>query len=127
MPTGEDGVPAEPAGIARFRCVIYLCGAPDTDLGTARKECTEYAGDFGWEITGVIEEHVGLLPPDGRDGLGRAIERVQLGEAGAVLTAWRSMISPVPQEYDAIAREIEKAGGFLHVRDSGRKREGRTP
>jgi hypothetical protein len=28
------------------------------------------------------------------------------------------MISSVPQEYDEVAREIEKAGGFLHVKDS---------
>ena len=58
----------------------------------------------------------GLLPPQRRDGLGQAVERIKSGEAGAVLTAWRSMISSVPQEYDEIAREIEKAGGFLHVK-----------
>lgn len=127
MSPGGTAVPTDPARIARFRCVIYLCGAPDTDLGTARKECTEYAGGFGWEITDVIEEYMGLLPPEGRDGLRRAVECVQLGEAGAVLTAWRSMISPLPQEYDAIAREVEKAGGFLHIRDSGRKQEERKP
>ncbi len=50
-------------------------------------------------------------------GLGRAVDHIKRGEAGAVLTAWRSMISSVPQEYDEVAREIEKAGGFLHVKD----------
>ncbi|MGP3953743.1 hypothetical protein [Streptomyces sp. 7N604] len=117
---GEVDVPAEAAKIERFRCVIYLCGAPNANIGAPRTECTEYAEAFGWEITGVIEDHEGLLPPDGREGLRQAIDRIKSGEAGAVLTAWRSMISPVPQEYDEIAREIESAGGFLHVKDSTR-------
>ncbi|MCP9958473.1 MULTISPECIES: recombinase family protein [Streptomyces] len=115
---GEADVPAEAARVERFRCVIYLCGAPSTDITAPRRECAEYAEAFGWEVTGVIEEHAGLLPPHGRDGLGRAVEHIRSGEAGAVLTAWRSMISSVPQEYDEVAREIEKAGGFLHVKDS---------
>ncbi|WP_435602550.1 hypothetical protein [Streptomyces sp. bgisy130] len=121
---GEADVPAEAAKIEQFRCVIYLCGAPHTNLAGPREECTEYAEAFGWEITGVIEERVGLLPPQGRDGLGQAAERIKSGEAGAVLTAWRSMISSVPQEYDEVAREIEKAGGFLHVKDSARSAQG---
>ncbi|WP_228449695.1 recombinase family protein [Streptomyces alkaliterrae] len=111
-------MPAEAAKVERFRCVIYLCGAPDTSITAPRQECTEYADAFGWEITDVIEERAGLLSPHGRDGLGRAVEHIKSGEAGAVLTAWRSMISSVPQEYDEVAREIEKAGGFLHVKDS---------
>ncbi|MEU6960187.1 recombinase family protein [Streptomyces chrestomyceticus] len=123
----EADVPTEPTGVARFRCVIYLSGAPDADLRAPREECTGYAGAFGWDIADVIEEHAGLLPPDGRDGLRRAVEHVQLGGAGAVLTAWRSMISPVPQEYDAIAREIEKAGGFLHVPNTVHQREDQKP
>ncbi|MFB1046508.1 hypothetical protein [Streptomyces chrestomyceticus] len=123
----ETGVPAETVEVARFRCVIYLCGAPGVDLGAPREECTGYAGAFGWGIADVIEEPAGLLPADGRDGLRRAVEHVQLGGAGAVLTAWRSMISPVPQEYDAIAREIEKAGGFLHVPNSVHQHEGQKP
>ncbi|MGA4841796.1 hypothetical protein [Streptomyces sp. G45] len=121
---GEGRAPDTTARIRRFRCVIYLCGAPHTDLATARKECTEYAEAFGWEITDVIEERAGLLPPHGRDGLGQALEHLKDGEAGAVLTAYRSMISSVPQEYDEIARETEKAGGFLHVRDAARGEPG---
>ncbi|MFJ5560262.1 hypothetical protein ACIQCD_23320 [Streptomyces sp. NPDC093250] len=74
------------ARVERFRCVIYLCGAPHTDFATPLKECTEYANAFGWQITDVIEERAGLLPPQGRDGLRQAIERVRKGEAGAVLT-----------------------------------------
>ncbi|MFF1272906.1 recombinase family protein [Streptomyces marokkonensis] len=109
--------PVEGARIERFRCVIYLCGAPHTDIAAPRRECAEYANTFGWEITDVIEERAGLLPPQGRDGLRQAVERVRSGEAGAVLTAWRSMISPV-HEYDEVAREIERAGGFLHNKDA---------
>ncbi|MEU1019479.1 hypothetical protein ABZ383_30815 [Streptomyces sp. NPDC005900] len=108
----------------RFRCVSCLCGAPTTDITTSRQECAEYAGMFGWHITEVIEERVGLLPPHGRDGLERAVERVRGGDAGAVLTAWRSMISSVPQEYDEVAREIERAGGFLHVKGGAAPRAG---
>ncbi len=121
---GEADVPAEAAEIERFRCVIYLCGAPHTNIVGPREECTAYAEAFGWEITDVIEERMGLLQPQGRDGLGQAVERIKSGEAGAVLTAWRSMISSIPQEYDEVAREIEKAGGFLHVKDSARKKQG---
>lgn len=115
--------PAETTRVERFHCVIYLCGAPHTDIAAPLKECTEYADAFGWQITDVIEERAGLLPPHGRDGLRQAIKRVRNGEAGAVLTAWRSMISPVPHEYDEVAREIERAGGFLHNKDAA----GRTP
>lgn len=112
---GEGGVPVRAARIERFRCVIYLCGAERTDLATPRKECTEYAEAFGWEVADVIEERAGLLPPRGRAGLSRAVDHVNSRAAGAILTAWRSMISPVAQEYEDVARETEKAGGFLHV------------
>ncbi|UFQ16287.1 MULTISPECIES: hypothetical protein [Streptomyces] len=101
--------------IERFRCVIYVCGAPQADIAGPRQECAEYAEAFGWEVTEVIEERAGLLPPQGRDGLERALGRVRRGEAGAVLTACRSMISSVRQEYEELVGEIEKAGGFLHV------------
>ncbi|WP_399926375.1 hypothetical protein [Streptomyces kanamyceticus] len=107
--------PEESGRIKRFRCVIYLCGAPQANIVGPRIDCVEYAEAFGWEITEVIEERAGLLPPQGRDGLGRAVRWVRRGEAGAVLTACRSMISAVPGEYDELASEIEKAGGFLHV------------
>ncbi len=66
----------------------------------------------------MIEERAGLLSPHGRDGPGRAVERIRSGEAGAVLTAWRSMISSGPQEYDEVAREFREGRGFPHVRDS---------
>ncbi|MEU3255006.1 recombinase family protein [Streptomyces sp. NPDC006997] len=112
--------------VQRFRCVIYLCAAPNTNIAVPREECTEYAQAFGWEITEVIEERAGLLPPRGRAGLERALGYVSSGEAGAVLTAWRSMISSLPQEYDEVAREIEKSGGFLHVKHSART-EQRAP
>ncbi|GHE97362.1 hypothetical protein GCM10018785_72360 [Streptomyces longispororuber] len=112
--------PGRPAGIGRFRCVVYLCGAPRTDLAAPRKECVEYAEAFGWEIVEVVEDRAGLLPPGGRSGLARALARVAARDAGAVLTAWRSMVSPVVQEYDEVAREVEKAGGFLHVMDVAR-------
>ncbi|MDQ0775323.1 putative ATP-grasp target RiPP [Streptomyces aurantiacus] len=113
---GEVDVSVEAARIERFRCVIYLCGAPHANIATPREQCMHYAETFGWEITDVIEERAGLLPPQGRDGLGQAVGRVKSGVAGAVLTACRSMISSVPREYDEVAREIEKAGGFLHVK-----------
>lgn len=104
--------------------MIYLCGAPGANVGVPRQECTEYAEAFGWQVVGVIEDHAGLLPPEGRDGLRQAVGRIEGGEVGAVLTAWRSMISPIPHEYDQVSREIERAGGFLHVKDSGRSEHG---
>lgn len=124
---GEADVPARAARIERFRCVIYLCGAARTDMAAPRKECTEYAEAFGWEIADVIEEYAGLLPPHGRPGLGRAVEYVNSRAAGAVLTAWRAMISPVAQEYDEVARAIERAGGFLHVKEPARGGQGGAP
>ncbi|MBB5938804.1 hypothetical protein [Streptomyces zagrosensis] len=50
------------------------------------------------------------------------MKRITNGEVGAVVTAWRSMISPLVGEYDEIARQIEKAGGFLYVLDSDQNR-----
>lgn len=77
IPPGDVDVPAEAAKIERFRCVIYLCSAPNANTEAPRKECTEYAKAFGWEITGVVEDHAGLLPPDGREGLRQAVDRIK--------------------------------------------------
>lgn len=119
---GEGPVPARAAKVDRFRVVIYLCAAANSGIAEPRKECTEYAAAFGWEIANVVEDRVGLLLPEGREGLTRAVELVEKKEAGAVLTPWRSMISTIPQEYDEVARSVEKVGGFLHVMDSDRAR-----
>ncbi|MER6052730.1 recombinase family protein [Streptomyces sp. NPDC001793] len=118
IPPGEVGVPTKAPRINRFRCVIYLCSAPGANIAALRTDCTEYADAFCWEITDVIEDDAEALPPGDRSGLRRAVERISSGEAGAVVTAWRSMISPVAQEYDQVARDIEQAGGFLHVMGS---------
>ncbi|MEU9503667.1 recombinase family protein [Streptomyces sp. NPDC048196] len=122
MSPGAIELPAEAAKIERFRCVIYLCRVPHANIAELRKECAEYAEAFCWEITAVIEDREGSLAPEGRDGLRQAIDLIKSGQAGAVVTAWRSMISPAVQEYDQFAREVEKAGGFLHVKDSPRGR-----
>ncbi|GAA2619179.1 hypothetical protein GCM10009863_36390 [Streptomyces axinellae] len=90
---GEGDVPAQARQTARFRVVIYLCAAPTSDVSEPRRE-----------------------------GLGRAVELVEQRRAVAVLTPWRSMISTIPQEYDELARDVEKAGGFLHDMDSDRAR-----
>jgi hypothetical protein len=61
------------------------------------------------------------LPPKGRDGLATAIARVEGKQADAILTAYRSMISPRAEEYGEVASDIEKAGGFLVVRHAARQ------
>ncbi|MBO8199597.1 hypothetical protein JW613_15015 [Streptomyces smyrnaeus] len=114
---GEGPVPTRATKVDRFRVVIYLCAAANSDIAGPRKECTEYASAFGWEIADVVEDRVGLLPPEGREGLARAVELVEKEDAGAVLTPRRSMISSIAQEYDEVARSVEKVGGFLHVID----------
>ncbi|NLU67754.1 hypothetical protein [Streptomyces sp. HNM0574] len=119
---GEGPVPDHASKVDRFRVVLYLCAAANADIAGPREECAEYAAAFGWEIAEVVEDRVGLLSPEGREGLARAVELVEQQEAGAVLTPWRSMISTIPQEYDEVARGVEKAGGFLHVMDSDRIR-----
>ena len=119
---GEGDAPAQAKKVERFRVVIYLCAAPTSDLSEPRRKCGEYAAAFGWEVAATVEDRVGRLPPEGREGLGRAVELVGQRRADAVLTPWQSMISTIPQEYDEIAREVEKAGGFLHVMDSDRAR-----
>ncbi|MEU8695616.1 hypothetical protein [Streptomyces sp. NPDC048665] len=118
--------PAAPK-IERFRVVMYLCGAPNSNLSEPRHECQEYAEAFGWEIAAEIEDRDGLNDPESRTGLGQAVEHIRNKEAGALLTPWRSMTSPVPQEYDEVARKIEGAGGFLHVMDTDRARASVKP
>jgi len=118
----EDDASTAASKIERFRVVIYMCGAPNADLSAAQDECHEYAEAFGWEIAAEIEDREGLSKPEGRTGLAQAVERVKNREAGALLTPWRSMISPVPQEFDEVARKVESAGGFLHVMDADRAR-----
>lgn len=115
VPPGDAGASGKATRRGRFRCVIYLCGDPHADTAELRRDCTEYAEAFCWEITAVIEDGAGAPPPPDRTGLRQAIEHVRSGGAGAVVTARRSMISPVAREYDQVTREIEKAGGFLHV------------
>ncbi|MGI5196906.1 recombinase family protein [Streptomyces sp. CA-288835] len=115
IPTPTDEAPTS---VGRLRVVLYLCGAPNADISAPRRKCREYAEAFGWEITAEIEDHDGLNEPDGRVGLAQAIERIRGGEAGALLTPWRSMISPVQREYNEVNRKIESAGGFLEVQNS---------
>ncbi|ANW19373.1 recombinase family protein [Streptomyces clavuligerus] len=117
---GYDG-PTRPATrTERFRVVVYLCGAPGADLTAPRRACTEYTDSLGWTVTEVIEDRDGLGPPDVRTGLSQALAHVREHRAGAVLTPWRSMISPLPQEYNEVARRVESSGGFLQVVDDGR-------
>lgn len=115
-------MPAQPGKVERFRVVIYLCAAPNSDIGKPRRDCTGYARMFGWDVVETVEDRVGLLPPAGREGLTRAVGLVEQKQADAVLTPWRTMISTIPQEYEEVAREVEKAGGFLHVMDTDRAR-----
>ncbi|WP_369358376.1 recombinase family protein [Streptomyces sp. cg2] len=115
----EAGTSAKATRIGRFRCVIYLYATPDADNTARRTDCTEYADAFCWEIADVIEDDdAETLSPGDRSGLRQAIGHIKSGAAGAVVTACRSMISPVTQEYDQVARDIEQAGGFLHVMGS---------
>ncbi|MFI1016372.1 hypothetical protein [Streptomyces sp. NPDC020965] len=116
----EPGVPdrlVQAMRIERFRVVIYLCGAPNADLTAPRRTCTDYAEALGWSVDGVVEDRDGLNPPDGRPGLQEAMGRIAEKRAGAILTPSRSMISPVPQEYNEIAHKVESSGGFLQVID----------
>jgi hypothetical protein len=108
--------------VGKFRVVIYLCGAPNADISGPAQACREYADAFRWEVVAEIEDRHGLGVPEGREGLKRAVELIERREAGAVLTPWRSMISPVPEEYAEVARKIEKWGAFLQVMDSDRVR-----
>ncbi|MFE2043255.1 recombinase family protein [Streptomyces sp. NPDC059477] len=123
----EGGTSTAAPKIERFRIVIYMCGAPNADLSRAQDEAHEYADAFGWDIAAEIEDRHGLSHPEGRPGLAQAVERIKNKEAGAVLTPWRSMISPVPEEFDEVARKLESAGGFLHVMDSDRAQASAAP
>lgn len=120
------GIPLEPhdwtSQVARFRVVIYLCGAANADMSVPLQEAKGYAEAFGWDVTAVIEERAGLGHPKDRSGLDEAMERLKQKEAGAVLTPWRSMISPIAEEYAEVARLAEKFGGFLQVVASDRVR-----
>lgn len=105
-----------------LRVVVYLCTAPNARTAPLRTACVDAASAYAWEVVAIIEDREGLLPPQGRPGLDEVMKRITNGEVGAVVTAWRSMISPLVGEYDEIARQIEKAGGFLYVLDSDQNR-----
>jgi hypothetical protein len=115
---------SEAPKVGRFRVVIYLRGARNADLSVPRTQCREYAEAFGWDVVAEIEEAEGLNNPAEREGLARAIELVKEKRAGALLTPWRTMISPIAREYDETARSIEKWGGFLQVMDAARAQAG---
>ena len=102
--------------------MLYLCGAANADLSKPRDQCRDYADAFGWEVVAEIEDRDALNSPEGRPGLTEAISRIENREARAVLTPWRSMISPVEEEYHEVSRQIEKRGGFLQVMPSDRAR-----
>ncbi|KUL38627.1 hypothetical protein ADL22_17820 [Streptomyces sp. NRRL F-4489] len=112
---GEAATPPGSTPFGRFRCVIYLCRLPAVSLDRLRTECAEYADAFCWEIAAVIVDEAGPLPPEDRPGFRQAVGHISSGAAGAVVTAQRSMVSATTEEYDRVAREIEQAGGFLHV------------
>ncbi|MFD4996681.1 hypothetical protein [Streptomyces buecherae] len=103
--------------------IVYLCSAPNAEISHLRTACIDAASAYGWGVSAYIEDRMGLLPPEGRTGLAQALRGIENGEAGAIVTPWRSMISPLPEEYDEIAHQIEKAGGFLYVLDSDRSRD----
>ncbi|MEU9404806.1 hypothetical protein AB0E08_03740 [Streptomyces sp. NPDC048281] len=106
--------------VTKFRVVIYLCGARNADLSGPLAQAREHAEAFGWDVVAEIEDAEGLNPPAEREGLKLAIGYVEEKTAGAVLTPWRTMISPIADEYDETARRIERWGGFLQVMDSAR-------
>lgn len=101
--------------VERFRCVIYLCCAV-AYTAQLREECGVSAAAFGWDVVSVIQEDEGQRSPRERAGLTAAIARIKSGDAGAIVTAWRSMISPMAEEYREIVREIEAAEGFVFAR-----------
>ncbi|GAA0363883.1 hypothetical protein [Streptomyces blastmyceticus] len=104
--------------IERFRCVIYLSGIHGADTDQHRQECQETAEILGWDVVAVVVEKGSQhsAPPREREGMESALSRLRCGEAGAILTAWRSMISPSVDEYRETVREIEETGGFVYAK-----------
>ncbi|MEU7106978.1 hypothetical protein ACFQ2B_32195 [Streptomyces stramineus] len=104
--------------IERFRCVVYLSGIPSADADQYRQECQETARVLGWDVVAVVVEDGEQLavPPREREGLTSALSHLLRGEVGAILTAWRSMISPSVDECREILREIEESGGFVYTK-----------
>ncbi|WPB93638.1 hypothetical protein [Streptomyces malaysiensis] len=107
-------------GVERFKVIVYVCTAANADLSLSRQECIEHAEMYGWDVVATIVDNTGLSAPQGRMGLSEAVERIKANEAGAILIAYRSMISPRQDEYDQIVAEVEEVGGFLAVRDRER-------
>ncbi|WP_416967794.1 hypothetical protein [Streptomyces sp. 4F14] len=53
------GIPtATESKVRKFRVVIYLCGAPNTDLSSARELCEAYANSLSWDVVAVLEDDV---------------------------------------------------------------------
>ncbi|MEU3754632.1 recombinase family protein [Streptomyces olivoreticuli] len=112
-----DAAAGFPPKIERFKCVIYVFSPEFTDSDQLLRECEGTAQAFGWDVVDVITEADDGTPPRGREGLKRALGYLRSGEAGAILTVYRSMISPSTSEYTEIAREVEENGGFVYAKN----------
>ncbi|WP_367129899.1 MULTISPECIES: hypothetical protein [Streptomyces] len=103
--------------IGRFRCVIYLSGVEGADVELHRQGCLETADVLGWDVAAlIVESDRRAVPPWEREGLASVLGHLRRGEAGAILTAWRSMISTSLDEYKQTLREIEEDGGFVYAK-----------
>lgn len=102
-------------GLKRFTALIYLYDSHGTGFEAPLQLCQRYALKFGWAVSGVITDSGEDSPPDSRAGLRQALEIIQSGGAEALLIPWRSAISPISGEFDDVAEQLEKAGGFLQI------------
>ncbi len=100
----------------RFGCIVYLAGTGAKVTSRLREETQAYVEAIGWRVVVAVEEAETSLPPGKRKGLKRALDMIEAGEAGAIVTPWRSMISPDADEYHELNRTLYAAGGFVYAR-----------
>lgn len=99
--------------IERVKVVVYV-STLTPDRSTAARACRDYAELHDWHVEEVLTEATNEPPPQ-RPELTRALSMVADRTIVGIVTAHRSMISPVDTDVTSVEETLRRAGAFLAV------------
>ncbi|MFD8749567.1 hypothetical protein ACFV0O_01070 [Kitasatospora sp. NPDC059577] len=111
----QPRVVGSPRAIERFPVVIYLAKRSVAFPEVEMRSCEDYALAFGWEVSLTVVDDETDKCPEQRPLLLAALQTITDRTAGAILIASKATVSPLDGEFDAFARQVGKAGGFVQV------------